>query len=216
MWLAKFKLIHNCIMGNRCKKFGVVVQSYEINEEKKGKEVLTQSLHQIIGEESKIKEFIKDLKKDKNIKYLEAKKNTIFIIDNKENKTVSPYIKKLFFVKPVLVDKEGWEHWEIASYKKEDISKFIEQIKPKSYEFILERFEKTPLQEIYFPKVLPKITDIQKRAFELAIKEGYFNSPKKTDLRKLSKIMGIALSTYQVHLKKAESKILPDLLNFLK
>lgn len=216
MWLAKFKLIHDCIMGNRCKQFGVIVQAYEINEEKKGKEVLTQSLHQLIGEKESIKKFIKDLKKDKNVKYLEANNNTVFIIDNKKNKTVSEFSKKLFFVKPVVVDKEGWEHWELAAHKKEDLTNFIKQIKPKSYEFVLQRLEKTPLQDIYFPKVLPKITDTQKRAFELAVQEGYFSSPRKTNLRKLAEKMNISVSTYQNHLRKAETKILPDILYFLK
>jgi len=203
-------------MGTRCKKFGVIVQAYEINEERKGKLILTQSLHQLIGEKDAVSLFIEDLRKDKDVTYLEANKNTVFIIDKKRHKTVSEYTKKLFFVKPVLVDKDGWEHWEIAAHKKEDISGFINRTKPLSHDFVLQRFEETPLQEIYFPKVLPQITDIQKKAFELAVSEGYFAMPRKTNLRKLAKIMKISLSTYQNHLRKAESRILPDILYFLK
>jgi predicted DNA binding protein len=216
MWLAKFKLVHDCIMGTRCKRFGVVVQAYEINEEKRGKEVLTQSLHQIIGEKEAVAAFIKDLKKDKNVKHLEVNKNTVFIIDNKRHKTVSQFSKKLFFVKPVVVDKDGWEHWELAAHEKEDLSRFMERIKPESQEFILQRFGKTPLQDIYFAKVLPMVTDLQKKAFELAVQEGYFATPRKTDLRRLAAMMHLSLSTYQNHLRKAESKILPDILHVLK
>ena len=212
MWLAKFKLIHDCIIGNRCKKFDVIAQSYEINEENTDDKILTQSLHCLVGEESNIQEFIKDLKKDKRTTHLEENKNSIFLIESSRGKPISQYVKNIFFIKPVIHDNQGWEHWEIAAYKKETLSKFITQIEPLATTFKLLRFEQVPLQDIYFPKVLPKITLIQKKAFELAVREGYFEVPRRTNLRKLANQMNISVSTYQNHLRKAESKVLPNIL----
>ena len=57
MWVAKIKLRHDCIIGNRCRKFNVMMQSLDLNEEKKNGKVLTSSIHQIIGDERAIKKF---------------------------------------------------------------------------------------------------------------------------------------------------------------
>jgi len=58
---------------------------------------------------------------------------------------------------------------------------------------------------------MPPLTEKQKRAFELAIEQGYYDIPKRTDLKKLSKLMKVSLATFQEHLKRAEAKIIPKL-----
>lgn len=216
MWVAKIRLRHDCIIGNRCRKFNVMMQSLDLNEEKKNGKVLTSSIHQLIGDESNIKKFISDLKKDKRTKYLEFNSETLFLVETAKKKPVSEFSKKMFFVKPMLLDNNGYENWEIASHKKEELMNFIKKVKPLVDEFELLSLKNTPLQNIYFPKVMPKLTGLQKKALELAIKEGYYETPKKTNLRALAKLSKISLATYQKHLQKAESKIIPDVLSFLK
>ena len=215
MWVAKILLKHDCIIGNRCEKFNVILQSYDLNEEIKKEKVLTSSLHQMIGDKKDIDKFVKDLRKDKRIEYIEVNKNTLFLIESAKHKPVSQFSKKLFFVKPVIIDEKGYEHWEIASHKKEELIKFINKVEPFCDEFKLESIKPTDLQDIYFPKVLPKLTELQKRALELAIRKGYYEAPKKTSLRDLAKLMKISLATYQKHLQKAESKVIPDILSYL-
>lgn len=216
MWIAKLALKHDCILGNRCKKFGVVIQSLDLNEEKKKDKILTSSIHQLIGEESNIKKLILNLKKDKRTKYLEFNGNTLFLVESSKEKPVSEFSKKMFFVRPVVIDQEGYEYWEIASHEKEELMKFIHKIRPLTEEFELISIQNKALQNVYFPKVMPKLTALQKKALELAIRQGYYATPKKTNLRALAKISKISLATYQKHLQKAESRIMPDLLSFLK
>ncbi|MBS3099442.1 helix-turn-helix domain-containing protein [Candidatus Pacearchaeota archaeon] len=216
MWIAKIKLRHDCIIGNRCRKFGVVLQSWDLNEEKKGNEVLTSSLHQMIGDEDRIKNFVMDLRKDKRTKHIEVNDNMLFLIETSNKKPVSNFTRKMFFIKPVIIDTQGYEHWEIASYIREELTKFIDKVEPLCCEFELLSLKNTKLRNIYFPKVLPLLTDLQKRAFEMAIKEGYYKIPKITNLRKLAKLMKVSLATYQKHLQKAESKVMPDILSYLK
>ena len=216
MWLAKIKLRHDCILGNRCREFNVMLQSYDLNEEKKRNKILTSSLHQIIGDQSDINRFIHDLKKDKRTEYVEINENTLFLIDSAKNKPVSQFTRRMFFVKPVLINNKGYEHWEIASHQKEELMKFINKTRSLCDEFELQSIKDTKLRNVYFPKVLPRLTDLQKKALELAIENGYYESPKKTSLRKLTKLMKISLATYQKHLQRAESKVIPDTLSYLK
>ena len=103
-----------------------------------------------------------------------------------------------------------------AWQKKEELINFIKKIKPFCDSFDLLSIKNTPLKNIYFPKLMPKLTDLQKKALELAIKEGYYEAPKRTSLRKLAVLMKISLATFQKHLQKAESKVIPDTLSFLK
>ncbi|MEW5896528.1 MAG: helix-turn-helix domain-containing protein [Nanoarchaeota archaeon] len=216
MWVAKIKLKHDCIIGSRCKKFKVMIQSLDLNEEKKNSKVLTSSIHQLIGDEKSIKRFIIDLKADKRTEYLEFNGQTLFLVEASKKKPVSQFSRKMFFVKPVVIDTQGYELWEIASHKKEELIGFIGRVKPLVDEFELLSLKNTPLQNVYFPKVMPKLTALQKKALELAIKEGYYEAPKKTSLRKLAQLMKCSLATYQKHLQRAESKVIPDTLSFLK
>lgn len=216
MWIAKIRLKHDCIIGNRCKKFKVMMQSLDLNEEKKNGKVLTSSIHQLIGNEADVKRLINNLKKDSRTEYVEFNGRTLFLVETAKKKPVSQFSRKMFFVKPVVIDTQGDEHWEIASYRKEELMIFIQKVKPLVDDFELLSLRNTPLQNIYFPKVMPKLTILQKKALELAIKEGYYHIPKKTNLRALAKLSKISLATYQKHLQKAESKVIPDVLSFLK
>lgn len=217
MWVAKIRLKHDCIIGNRCKKFGIIMQSLDLSEREEEGKVVTSSIHQLVGEEGNIKKFFNDLRKDKRTKYVELNGNTLFLVETAKKKPVSKYMKKkIFVVKPVIIDSQGYEHWEIAAHKKEELMKFINEVRPLMEEFELLSIKNTPLQNIYFPKIMPELTDLQKRALELAVKEGYYQIPKKIGLRKLARMMKVSLSTYQAHLQKAESKVIPNTLSFLK
>ena len=70
--------------------------------------------------------------------------------------------------------------------------------------------------DIYFSRLMPKLTDKQKRAVTLAWEYGYYRWPKKTDFGKLAKLMKVSVPTYREHLKKAEQKLMPDLMKSIR
>ncbi len=216
MWLAKIRLRHDCIIGNRCKKFRLSMQSLDLNEESKKGKVLTSSVHQLIGEESNMRRFVNDLRKDTRAKYVEFNGHTLFLVETARAKPVSQFSRRMFFVKPVVIDMQGYENWEIASHRREELMQFIHKVKPLVDEFNLLTLKNTSLQNVYFPKVMPTLTARQKRALELAVGEGYYAVPKKTNLRTLARLSKVSLATYQKHLQKAEGKVIPDVLSFLK
>ncbi len=171
-------------------------------------------MHYISGDPDNIEEFVKDLKKEKDVIKLERKKDMFLLLEKAKSKAVAFYTPKIIFIKPVLIDTKGYETWEIGSWKKEEISKFIDKIEKKMNYFELIKFQNIALDTIFFPKLMPKLTKKQKRAIELAIQEGYYQSPRKTDLRELAKTMELSLATYQQHLRAAEEKLIPNLLAY--
>ncbi len=212
MWIAKLKIKHDCTIGTRCKKFRCISYSIPLGSWHDGEYEYTSERHTLEGDEENIKNFLEDLKKDKRIKNLEISKNTIFFIGvrKKERIPTSHWNPKIFFVKPVFVDKTGYEYWEIASWKNEVISEFVKGLsREKGMTLEIEKIENVKLDDIHFPHVMPKLSKKQKRAFELAVEHGYYHYPRKKGLKKLSKLMDISVSTFQEHLRKAEEKIVP-------
>jgi len=74
------------------------------------------------------------------------------------------------------------------------------------------QYQNEKINEIYFPQVMPFLTKGQKRALDLATQRGYYDFPRKIELKDLAKEAGISLSTFREHLRKAEKKIMPDLI----
>ena len=214
MWLAKIRYKHDCILGNRCQKFRITLQSVAFSVFKEKNKIVSSSLHYMSGE--KHDEFVADLEQDSKVIKLERKGNTFFLLEKAKDKVVKHYNPKIILIKPVLMDKEGYETWEIGSWEKEVVNKFVQETKKDIPSLKLLYFKQTHLDQIFFPRLLPDLTEKQKRALDLAIEEGYYHTPRKIDLRKLAKIMKISLATYQQHLRTAEEKLIPNLINYSK
>ena len=217
MWITRIKIKHDCVIGNRCEKFGVTTTGTPFNvfvEKGITNSPQVQTLH---GDEENIKDFIKDLKKDKRITHLEVEGNTAFFIEVRKEKIPATFHHiKLIFVKPVFVDKQGYEYWEVASWKKSILTEFIAKMEKELGKVEVLKIEETKLTDIYFAHLLPKLTSNQKRAIELAFENGFYAWPKRTDLGELAKIMKVSVPTYREHLKRAEEKLMPDLIKSIK
>ena len=81
----------------------------------------------------------------------------------------------------------------------------------ETYDGKLLSIKQEKVQTIAIMTVLPELTELQKRAFELAVQEGYYDYPRKCDLVHLAKTTKVAYSTYQFHLRNAEKKLMPYL-----
>ena len=216
MWITRLKARHDCIIGNRCRQFGVTTLGAPFNVFIENGVTHSPQIQTVYGKEEAVKEFIEDLRKDKRVKNLEVEGNTVFLIEERKEKIPATfYNPKLIYVKPVFVDKQGFEYWEVASWKKEIIARFIRGLQKAIKEFEVLKIKQTKLTDIYFPHLGPKLTKQQKRALEIALEAGYYEWPKKADLAKLAKAMGVTVQTYREHLKRAEEKLMPNLIKSL-
>jgi|SRR3989338_8704729 len=210
MWKLKIKLKHDCIIGNRCEKFKVIDTGISFNVHKKNGKVYSPQIHTVYGDQESIKSFLKDLRKDKRVQNLEIEGNSFFCVEIRSEKVPSLFrTEKIVFVKPVFVDKEGFETWEIASWERDNLSDFVKNIERFNEVQILE-FKPVKLTDVYYPKLAPELSPNQKIALNLAFEHGYYNYPRKTNLQKLAKLMKISPPTFFEHLRKAEKKIMPD------
>ena len=89
------------------------------------------------------------------------------------------------------------------------MTKFINNLEKSKIEVEIQKIAKTKLDEVHFPKIMPKLTKRQKRAIEIAITKRYYSYSRKINLEDLAKEMKVGVSTFQEHLRKAENKIIP-------
>lgn len=203
---------HKCLLGDRCEKFKVTLQSVAFSAFKERGKTVTSSMHYMSGDAKNIDDFIADLENDKNVISLERKGNMFFLLENADVKAVAFHTPKIIFIKPTMVESNGRELWEVGTWEREEMVRFIENVKSKIEDIKLLKFHKIAIDNVFFPKLMPDLTERQKRAIELAIEHGYYKTPRKTDLRKLAKLMGVSLSTYEQHLRAAEEKLIPSVL----
>lgn len=215
MWLAKVKLLDkNCIFATKIKKFNLQAYEQKLTHFKQGKNYFFMSSHILLGDAESKKKYINELKQDKQVKKLEVNADmTIELISKKEsnidfNVYHAFYNPEIIFTKPGFVDSDGWEYYEIASWNRKAIEKIIKAVE-KHYKGKLLKLIKTQKYDLYLPKILPKISDKQKEVISLAVKEGYYNFPRKTELKKLATKAKISFSTLREHLRKAENVLIP-------
>jgi len=218
MWVAKLRIKHDdCVVSTRCKRFNVTSAGIPLSSyTDKGYQYFSH-FETLSGKEEDLKRFVEDLKKDKRVIDLEMSGNSLFFLVKipKEKKIPSThYDPKIFWIKPVFVDTEGYEWWEIGTWDRTLLNKFINAL--GNYDLRILKIKNEMLNEIYFPQVMPFLTKNQKKALELAYQSGYYDFPRNIELRDLAKKAGISLSTFREHLRKAEKRIIPNLMRTVK
>ncbi|MBU0615677.1 MAG: helix-turn-helix domain-containing protein [Nanoarchaeota archaeon] len=216
MWIAKLRIRHDdCIIGSRTRKFNITSIGVPIDKFDKGKFSYFYHFETLYGKEDDVNKFINDLKKDKTVTKLERTGNTVFFlvqIPIKHKIPTTHYTKETFWLKPVVVDEQGYEYWEIGSWKREVLNQFIGDLQKERYELKINKISNEKINQIYFPQIMPFLSKQQKQALELAYKRGYYDYPRQVELRDLAKELKISLSTFREHLRRAEKKIMPDLI----
>ncbi len=212
MWIARFKIWHkNCLLRPRCVKYQITDLVYLINSWGEKNKFYYTELHILQGTEENKKKFIRDLKKEKSIKKLEQKGNYVFTLNKEPLKKqyYSPvFDPKIIQVRPVVQRNDGYEDWEIASWDRESLMKIT---KVPVFDVEIKSIKETKLSDIFFPHIFPKISTKQKEAIELAIKNGYYEYPRKINLDGLAKIAKVKRQTFQENLRRAEKKLIPFL-----
>lgn len=211
MWLCKIQLKHDCTVSNRMQKYKLMSFITFLGAYKEKGISYAIGMHRLMGEEKKIKMFFKEFKRDPNVLRCQLNKNIMVCTERSTLLPISKFKNQIFFQKPVLVDEKGYEHWEFFSYERELINQFIRAARKSCDFFKIQKLSKTKLTDVYFPHAIPQLTAKQKRAFDLAWKEGYYAIPRKTNIRALAKLMHISKSTCQDLLRRAENKLLPDI-----
>ena len=211
MWRLKLRLeAKNQLLGGLTIKHQVSMTGYPISSYIEKEKFHVINIGFMFGEEKNKKALLRDLKKVKEIVNIEFSED-FGVIDTEQPLFTQPaYNPKIIRPSPVIINKDGYHIWDIASFDKKVLDKVLE-FAEKFLGAKIISYKEEKITNISFTRLLPELSDKQKKALEIAINNGYYNYPKGAKMEKLAEIMGISYSTFQAHLKKAEGKILPEI-----
>jgi predicted DNA-binding protein (UPF0251 family) len=173
--------------------------------------------HFLIGEEKDIQSYYKAIKKDPRIHDILIEGNMVIytLLGDKKSSHLQWFLTpNLFFLKPIRGTPFGYQLMELGALKKETLSNFLKKASKKmDIEVISLKQEK--VRDIFVPYAFPTLTEMQKKILLFAFNHGYYDFPKKTNIKKMSKALGVSQTTFQEHLRKAEKKVMPFLLENL-
>lgn len=209
MWVLKLKLnSKNQFLGRLALKHQVSVTGYPLSYWKDRKWIYLVTAGFIFGDDKNKRSFIRDMKKQPELDNMESTKDFIIATTKQPLSSEPVYNPKIIRTKPVIINKDGYHLWDLASFDRNLLAKVINFSK-KHLDAEILKFKEEKISNIQFTQLLPELTIRQKKALEIAINAGYYNYPKKVNMEFLAKKMGISYSTFQAHLKKAEGKIIP-------
>lgn len=210
MWLCKFRLRDSsCPFSSRTQQFHLYCYQYPLRAYKKENKWFYVSSNILFGEEKNKQDFIDDIKKDKRIIDIKVDGNfLITTVSGRYEEWIKDfYNQSLIFAKPVINAPDGNECWEICSFDREVLTNIFSIAREKVGAVLLNMKEMKPVS-LFVPKIMPELTDQQRKAFEIAMKQGYYSFPRKINLDELSRFMNLSRPTYQEHLRKAEIKLI--------
>lgn len=215
MWVARFNVTHEGSMTSPlANKHNVTMLVFPMNSYIEKDRLYITTGHLILGEEENKKSYFKEAVKSQRILDYSLEGDLLIYTfwAPKKNTHLQPYIsRQIFFLKPVTIKPDEIQRFVLGSWKKENLKKVMDKIKPNTITFKLESLKKEKVSDVFIPHIPPKLSKKQKEVFNLAYVHGYYDYPKKTNLEKLSKKAKLSPSTFQEHLRRAESKIIPFL-----
>jgi len=210
MWVLKLKLeSKDQLLGSLAMKHQVSMTGYPLSYYKDKKHLYLVAAGLMFGEEKNKKSLIGDIKKSREIIEFEVSGDFTITITKQPLFTEPVYNPKIIRPNPVIINKKGYHIWDLASFDRKLLVNVLDFAEKHLGAKVLQ-FKEEKISNINFTRLLPELTDNQKKALEIAINNGYYEYPKKIKMEKLAKLMKISYSTYQAHLKKAEGKILPN------
>jgi hypothetical protein len=121
---------------------------------------------------------------------------------------------------PPVVYSGGWETHRVIGFREGDYKKLFQELSKLGPVEILSKnlsVEKS-IQDTFvisLGSVFSTLTDKQIQAIAIALDSSYYNVPRKVTTNEIAKKLGVPRTTYEEHLRKAETKILHALAPFI-
>ncbi len=208
MWVADFRMWHESHMLDVTRKHEVRFGAYYLNWfTDRGKRFVNKLLF-IEGRDWEAA--LKELAADPRIRVIYLKGNQmLYSIPELESFHASILDRTVISLKPQYAEK-GFEYWTLGSTQKKallDLVKKVNSLKGKAGIELLSLREEDP--NFFAQGALESLTRLQREAVLAAFNAGYYEYPRKADLKKLAKRLGVPRTTLTEHLRKAEAKIMP-------
>jgi len=208
MWVAKFKIKHDCWILSKTLTYGFSAVGVPLNSFKKDGKMYHTGFDILKGTEKSKTAFVNSLGTDRRVKKAIRNGDHLFTLIEGEDFIANIFDPSLFFISPVL-QEDGYEYWDLGSWNRKTLLVFFQKAKEFADIKILKLKKEVPA--LVFHRAMPSLTEKQQCAFQLAQELGYYDYPRKITVTELAKKMREPRTTVQEHLRKAEAKVMAEL-----
>ena len=214
-----FKVTHDCPFGNISRRFPFLKMFLWCNRE-------YEVLEMIVKEPEAYSVLMEELSKIGGIIQESSDTNTVHLVTKKCFCTLENSVAKnidecsLLHVSPVVYER-GWEYYRVIAFRHEDLKRFLERLEEIAFSF--EVLRKVPFDgfiasslTLTADALFSDLTEKQMDALLSAYSHGYYMLPRKADIKTIADRKGVARTTFQEHLKKAENKLVSSLVPYIQ
>jgi hypothetical protein len=116
----------------------------------------------------------------------------------------------------------GWEHYNVVSFAEEKSRMLFDKVRGGGRTVELLKKSRLHVQSLMntrsvaVPALLSGVTDKQLDALLLAARHGLYDTPRATTAASIADAVGLSRSTFEEHLRKAENKLVHNLVPYLE
>lgn len=211
-----FKLQHDCPFNDLSKQYPSALISHWCNNEN---DVMEVSYDDVSIFES-LQQSLQELHKKLGVKVSRrvfTKSNVQLLTQScgcNHYRSTSPTIEKnhCLELQPTIY-KGGWEWYRVIAFSEKDIRNLFRELDEFCKVEVISRTKNVDgaVRDTFListTNLLGALTGKQMEALMVAVENGYYGVPKKTTTEEIAKRLGVPRTTYEEHLRKAESKVL--------
>ena len=191
-------------------RFDVVVTSLYLNEFRKGGHTYITKALAVNGPEWK--EYMRELlKHEKRYHINKVEGNHVYFTIPYTSYSYHVLImdQDVFFVKPFIL-KGGFEYWFVGSWKKGNLLKLKKRIASQSEHAKMELLSlREEDVDFFVPDILERLPGRRREVLRRAVEMGYYQFPRRINLKGLGKKLRLSPATVREHLRYAENELLP-------
>jgi len=131
------------------------------------------------------------------------------------------FVKHNCLVLQPVVHAEGWERYRLVAFSKKDLEELFKEMDTSGDVEVtsMKTVEEGAVSDnllISASDLLGNLTANQANALEAALDSGYYDVPKGATTEKIATKLGVPRTTYEEHLRKAESKVMRSVAPFVQ
>ncbi len=216
MWVVKLR-IQSVLggVGEYAVKHGIDISGYPLRYWKSKGALYVLVAGTLWGTEQNKQAFVEDMRRQGL--FTQAERAGDFLIATLKSLPINEplYDPEIIWIKPGFISHEGYQVWDLASWKRTPIDRLITMAHKTTDSRVL-KLAQEKIGAISMVSLAPELTTKQLKALRLAVQQGYYEYPRKVDLVALAKLSGVSYATYNAHIRKAERALLPFFLGRFK
>lgn len=216
---AVFKVTHDCPFANISRKFPSLKMFVWCNREHEVIEIIVENrkiYSDVMREISKLGGIVEVSSDRHNAHFIT--KNCLCNLENSVGRNIDEY--DILHVSPVIYDG-GWEYYRVIVFRHKDLNRLLQQLDSKG--FVVNVLRVVPFDgfvasslTLTADALFSDLTQKQIDALLSAYSYGYYQFPKKADVKTIASRKGVPRTTLQEHLTKGENKIIASLVPYIK